>query len=282
MLLAECARAGARVETRCDVEAIDTGSAFQLRTSHGAIEAGALVVATGGLSIPSLGGSGFGYEVAKQFGLRVLPCRPGLVPFTFTDAFGALCGRLAGVSLQVKLTVAGRVFADAMLFTHRGLSGPAVLQASSYWQPGMDVTLDLLPGHDIVELFKSFKSDQPRALLRTALSRHLPKNVLGELESLWWRELADRPIAQWPARSLVDVGTRFGVWKVRPAATEGYRTAEVTVGGVDTRDLSSKTLASRAYPGLYFIGEVVDVTGHLGGFNFQWAWASGYAAGQAV
>jgi predicted Rossmann fold flavoprotein len=282
MLLADCARAGARIETRCDVEAIDGGSAFQLRTSQGGFEAGALVVATGGLSIPSLGGSGFGYEVAKQFGLRVLPCRPGLVPFTFTDAFGALCGRLAGVSLQVRLTMAGRAFADAMLFTHRGLSGPAVLQASSFWEPGRDVTLDLLPGHDAIELFKSFKSDQPRALLRTALARLLPKNVVGELESLWWTELADRPIAQWPARSLADVAARIRAWQVRPAATEGYRTAEVTIGGVDTRDLSSKTLASRAHPGLYFIGEVVDVTGHLGGFNFQWAWSSGYAAGQAI
>lgn len=282
MLLTECERAGARIDTRCEVEAIDAGAGFRLRTSQGAIEAGALVVATGGLSIPSLGGSGFGYDVAKQFGLRVLPCRPGLVPFTFTDAFGAMCNRLAGVSLPVKLTVGDRSLTDAMLFTHRGLSGPAVLQASSYWEPGLPVDLDLLPGHDSVELFKSLKSTQPRALLRTALSQHLPKRVIGELEIWWWKEWADRAIAAWSGRSLIDVATRFNAWELRPAAIEGYRTAEVTIGGVDTRDLSSKTLASRAHPGLYFIGEVVDVTGHLGGFNFQWAWASGHAAGQAV
>ncbi|MFZ5862972.1 MAG: NAD(P)/FAD-dependent oxidoreductase [Nitrospirota bacterium] len=282
MLLTECERAAARIETRCEVEAVDAGSGFQLRTSCGGFEAGALVVATGGLSIPSLGGSGFGYDVAQQFGLRVLPCRPGLVPFTFTDTFGALCQQLAGVSLPVTVTVAERSFTDAMLFTHRGLSGPAVLQASSYWEPGAPITVNLLPGHDAVELFKSLKTTQPRALLRTALSAHLPKSVVAELETLWWKEWADRAIAAWPGRLLVDVATRFGAWVVRPAATEGYRTAEVTVGGVDTRDLSSKTLESRTQPGLYFIGEVVDVTGHLGGFNFQWAWASGYATGRAV
>jgi predicted Rossmann fold flavoprotein len=282
MLLTECERVGARIDTRCEVEAIDAGSGFQLRTSQGVIEAGALVVATGGLSIPSLGGSGFGYDVAKQFGLRVLPCRPGLVPFTFTDAFGAMCNRLSGVSLPVRLTVADRSLTDAMLFTHRGLSGPAVLQASSYWEPGAPITVNLLPGHDSVDLFTSLKSIQPRALLRTALSVHLPKSVIGELETWWWKEWADRAIAAWPGRSLIDVATRFNAWEVRPAATEGYRTAEVTIGGVDTRDLSSKTMASRTHAGLYFIGEVVDVTGHLGGFNFQWAWASGHAAGQAV
>ncbi len=282
MLLTECERAGVRIETRCEVEAIDARAGFQVRTSQGPFEAGALVLATGGLSIPSLGGSGFGYDVAKQFGLRVLPCRPGLVPFTFTDAFGALCARLAGVSLPAIVTVADRSFTDAVLFTHRGLSGPAVLQASSYWEPGAPVTVNLLPGHDLIELFKSFRSSQPRALLRTALSVHLPKNLVGEVESLWWKEWADRSIAELPGRLLAELAARFGAWEVRPAATEGYRTAEVTIGGVDTRDLSSKTLASRAHPGLYFIGEVVDVTGHLGGFNFQWAWASGHAAGQAV
>lgn len=282
MLLTECERAGARIETRYEVEAIDGGSGFQIRTDRGAFTAGALVVATGGLSIPSLGGSGFGYDMAKQFGLRVLPCRPGLVPFTFTDAFRDLSERLSGLSVPARVSTGRHAFTDAILFTHRGLSGPAVLQLSSYWQPGESVVVDLLPERDATELFQSLKLTQPRAMLRTALSRHLPKNLVAELEALWWAEWANRSLTELPKRLLAEIASRLHAWELRPAATEGYRTAEVTVGGVDTRELSSKTMASRSHPGLHFIGEVVDVTGHLGGFNFQWAWSSGRAAGEAV
>jgi predicted Rossmann fold flavoprotein len=282
MLLKECVQAGVQIEIGCAVRTIEAGSGFRLATSHGGFQSDALVVATGGLSVPSLGGSGFGYEVARQFGVQVLPCRAGLVPFTFTDAFRDLSSRLSGLSVPARISTGPHSFMDSILFTHRGLSGPAVLQLSSYWQPGDPVVVNLFPHHDAVELLKTLKHTQPRALLRTGLSQHLPKNLIAELEALWWSEWAEKTIAELPGRVFTEVADRLQHWELKPAATEGYRTAEVTVGGVDTRDLSSKTMASRTHPGLYFIGEVVDVTGHLGGFNFQWAWSSGYAAGESV
>lgn len=282
MLLQECAQTGVRIEIGCGVGTIEAGPGFRLATTHGAFQGDALVVATGGLSVPSLGGSGFGYEVARQFGLRVLPCWPGLVPFTFTDVFQDLSSRLSGLSVPARISTGPHSFMDAVLFTHRGLSGPAVLQVSSYWQPGDPVVVNLLPQHNAVELLNTLKRTQPRTVLRTGLSQYLPKNLIAELEALWWPDWAEKPIAELPGRALSEVADRVQRWELKPAATEGYRTAEVTVGGVDTRDLSSKTMASRAHPGLYFIGEVVDVTGHLGGFNFQWAWSSGFAAGQSV
>ncbi len=282
MLLKECVQSGVQIEIGCDVLTIEAGSGFRLATSRGAFQTDALVVATGGLSVPSLGGSGFGYEVARQFGLRVMPCRAGLVPFAFTDALRGLSARLSGLSVPARVSTGSQSFTDSILFTHRGLSGPAVLQLSSYWQPGDPVTVNLLPHHDAPELLETLKHTQPRALLRTGLTQYLPKNLIAELEALWWPEWAEKAIAEFPSRVLAEVADRLHRWELRPAATEGYRTAEVTVGGVDTRDLSSKTMASRAHPCLYFIGEAVDVTGHLGGFNFQWAWSSGYAAGRAV
>lgn len=282
MLLRECVKAGVQIDVGCEVKTIEAGSGFRLATSHDEFRSDALVVATGGLSVPSLGGSGYGYELARQFGLRVLPCRAGLVPLTFTDAFRDLSSRLSGLAVPARISTGSHSFTDAILFTHRGLSGPAALQLSSYWQPGDPVVVDLFPHHDAAEVLKVLKHAQPGALLRTALGQYLPKNLIAELEGLWWPEWAQRPMTEVPARVFADVAERLHRWELKPAATEGYRTAEVTVGGVDTRDLSSKTMASRAHPGLYFIGEVVDVTGHLGGFNFQWAWSSGYAAGQSV
>jgi len=281
MLQDECARAGVDILTGCETQAVEHPDRFRLSTTHGVFEAEALVVASGGLSVPSLGGSGFGYTLARQFGLNVLDTAPGLVPFTFTGALHEVFGRLAGVSCEVRLHTQRASFREDLLFTHRGLSGPAVLQASSHWRPGEALRIEWLPGQDLAGLMRDWKREQPRSLLRSVLAERLPRKLVAELEVLCWPDLADRPLAEWPDRRLQAVAENLQDWAVRPAGTEGYRTAEVTLGGVDTRALSSRTLESPV-PGLFFVGEVVDVTGHLGGFNFQWAWSSGHAAGLAV
>ncbi len=282
MLLDECASAGVDIRHSCEVASLGADDGFRLETGQGTFTAGSLVVATGGLSIPSLGGSDFGYTLARQFGLRVQPLRAGLVPLTFTGAFRELSARLSGVSLRARVSCAAGSFVDDILFTHRGLSGPAVLQLSSYWQPGEPLQLDLLPGLGIADLLLSFKQDKPRSLLRTQLAGYLPVKLVKELEALWWPDEAGTPLAELPDKLLRDIAGRLANWVLKPAGTEGYRTAEVTLGGIDTRELSSRTMECRTRPGLYFIGEVVDVTGHLGGFNFQWAWSSGWVAGQYV
>jgi predicted Rossmann fold flavoprotein len=281
LLLAECAAAGVEVRMDCETDAVARDEGFRLGTNQGKYAAETLVVASGGLSVPSLGGSGFAYRLAAQFGLRLLPTSAGLVPLTLTGPMHELCKRLSGLSCEVVITSERAAFREDLLFTHRGLSGPAVLQVSNYWKPGAAVSIDLLPGRDAALLFLDWKREQPRALLRTALARILAQKLVHELEALHWPETADRPLADWPDRLLEEVAARLQAWEVRPAATEGYRTAEVTLGGVDTRDLSSKTMESKV-PGLFFIGEAVDVTGHLGGFNFQWAWSSGHACGEAL
>jgi predicted Rossmann fold flavoprotein len=281
LLLAECAAAGVDVHLGCETRAVDHDDAWRLATSRGPYCAASLVVACGGLSVPSLGGSGFGYRLAEQFGLRLLPTTAGLVPLTFSGPMLEMCSSLSGLSCEVVIANDRASFREDLLFTHRGLSGPAVLQISSYWRPGETVSIDLLPGHDAPALLRAWKRRQPRELLRTNLSRELPHKLVSELEALHWPEAADRSLADWPDRHLETIAARLQSWPVKPAATEGYRTAEVTLGGVDTRDLSSKTMESKV-PGLFFIGEVVDVTGHLGGFNFQWAWSSGHAAGVAL
>jgi predicted Rossmann fold flavoprotein len=282
MLLDDCHRLGVELRLNCETTAVDRdGGVFTVSTSTGDLRADSLVVATGGLSIPSLGGSDFGYALAEQFGLRLLPTAPGLVPFTFTGAEHALFARLSGVGCEVELACGDARFREDLLFTHRGLSGPAVLQLSSYWRPGDPIRVDLLPGRDAAAMSLAWKRRHPRALLRSQLGPLLPGQLPRELERLFWPDAAERPLADWPDRDLARVAARLNGWELRPAATEGYRTAEVTLGGVDTRDLSSRTMES-GIPGLFFIGEVVDVTGHLGGFNFQWAWSSGHAAGLAV
>jgi len=281
MLLAECRAAGVDILLDCETTSVEHPGGFRLSTGLGPFEAETLVVASGGLSVPSLGGSGFGYRLADQFGLRLLPTSAGLVPLTFTGAMQGLCERLSGLSCEAEISSPRATFREDLLFTHRGLSGPAVLQISSYWQPGEALFIDLLPGQDAARLFRDWKREQPRTLLRTALARRLPSRLVHELEALLWPASGDRSLADWPDRELETLGRQLQAWKVRPAASEGYRTAEVTLGGVDTRDLSSKTMESKV-PGLFFIGEVVDVTGHLGGFNFQWAWSSGHACGLAV
>ena len=282
MLLGECDRAGVTIMTRCDVEDVSQNTQWQVATSKGLFSGESLVVATGGLSIPSLGGSGLGYELASRFGLQVLPRRAGLVPFTFTDSFRELSERLTGLSLPVAISTARQTFVDDILFTHRGLSGPAVLQLSSYWQEGQVITLDLLPGKNADELFRQARQNQPKTLLRTFLAGYLPRKLVLELQALWWPELADTPLAEIADKRLRDIAGKLSAWQLKPAGTEGYRTAEVTLGGIDTNELSSRTMECKSHPGLYFIGEVVDVSGHLGGFNFQWAWSSGHVAGEVV
>jgi len=304
MLMEECRRSGVEVRTGCEIEAVvhptaswtgqsrramadhgkdmaSVGDGFKLNTNHGNFHSETLVVAAGGLSVPSLGGSGIGYELAARFGLRLLPTTAGLVPFTFTDAMHGVCSRLSGISSEAVLSSDRRSFREDILFTHRGLSGPAALQVSSYWQPGESITINLLPGRDAPRFLLGWKKDHPRALLRTRLAFELPYKLVLELEQLWWPQLAGTALAEWSNASLEALAGKLGGWLLRPAGTEGYRTAEVTLGGVDTRDLSSKTMESTT-PGLFFIGEVVDVTGQLGGFNFQWAWSSGSVAGEAV
>ena len=262
-------------------ETAPLGSRFHLKTNLGDFTSSKLVVAAGGLSVPSLGGSSLGYDLAESFGLRLHPRSAGLVPFTFTDAMHDVCGRLSGISTEAVLFNDSQSFREDILFTHRGLSGPAALQLSSYWQPGESISARLLPDHDAHVLLQDCKQAHPKTLLRSQLDHHLPRKLVLELEQMWWPELADTALAEWPGSSLLVMAQKLGNWVLKPAGTEGYRTAEVTLGGVDTRDLSSRTMESTT-PGLFFIGEAVDVTGHLGGFNFQWAWSSGFAAGQAV
>jgi predicted Rossmann fold flavoprotein len=281
MLLAECERAAVQIRTQCETTEVTHREGFHVETNQGEFSADTLVVACGGLSIPSLGGSGLGYPLAEQFGLRLLPVTAGLVPLTFSDSRKELFGRLSGTSCEVVICNQRASFREDLLFTHRGLSGPVVLQISSYWRPGEGIEINLLPGQQAVALMIGWKHTHPRSLLRTLLSSVLPGKLVHELELLHWPENAEKALADWPDLALEQVANQLQAWELKPAATEGYRTAEVTLGGVDTRDLSSKTMESGT-PGLFFIGEVVDVTGHLGGFNFQWAWSSGYAAGMAL
>jgi len=299
MLLDECAAAGVRVETGCSIERVQhggsagsgvtassapaSGHTFRLHTSRGMFEAPALVVASGGLSIPSMGASGFGYELARQFGHAVLPTRAGLVPLTLSGKHQERLADLSGVALPVTATCNGVSFSNFMLVTHRGVSGPSILQISSYWQPGDDLRLDLLPGADALGTLQQLQRERPAAELRTVLGDLLPKRFAQRLCEVWLPQLGpNRPIRQFNLPELKQVASQLQDWLLVASGTEGYRTAEVTLGGVDTDELSSSTMMSRRVPGLYFIGEVVDVTGWLGGYNFQWAWASGHAAGNAV
>jgi len=281
MLLAECEKAGVEIRRNCETSSVKHKEGFHLTSDQGDFSAETLVVACGGLSIPSLGGSGLGYQLAGQFGLRLLPTAAGLAPFTFSDAMKELFSRLSGVSCEVVISNHRASFREDLLFTHRGLSGPAVLQISSYWKPGEAVEINLLPGTRATSLLMGWKREHPRSLLRTQLTNILPGKLVQELQALHWPQNSEMPLADWPDRLLEHVANQLQSWQLKPAATEGYRTAEVTLGGVDTRDLSSKSMES-IVPGLFFIGEVIDVTGHLGGFNFQWAWSSGHAAGKAL
>jgi len=281
MLLDECADANVRIEVECEVARVEPAGAagFELVTARGAFSAQRLVVATGGLSIPSMGASGFGYQLARQFGHAVLPTRAGLVPLTLSGRPQEQYQDLSGVALPVEARAGGQSFRNQMLVTHRGLSGPSILQISNYWQPGEPLQLDLLPDRDSLEWLREQQQARPAAELRTILAEALPKRFAQRLCEQW---LTSKPMRQYRPQELKDIAAQLADWPVTASGTEGYRTAEVTLGGVDTNELSSATMESKRVPGLHFVGEVVDVTGWLGGYNFQWAWASGVAAGQAV
>ena len=283
MLLRECAAAGVEIRCACQVLEVNkdpqTGS-FTIVTSQGSWNASSLVIATGGLSIASLGATDFGYRIARQFGLRVEEPRPGLVPLTLTSQMLKQLSKLSGVSVDVLVSCEGRVgksFRENLLVTHRGLSGPAILQISNYWQPGKPISVNLLPDEDVYETLTSNQSSEIE--LANLLARHLPKRFAQA-----WCELyaVSKPIKQYQAAELHDIAEKIHNLQITPSGTEGFKKAEVTAGGVATSELSSQTMEAKSVPGLYFIGEVVDVTGQLGGYNFQWAWASGYAAGQFV
>jgi predicted flavoprotein YhiN len=274
---------------------LPAGGGFEVAASGGAFQCAALVISTGGLSIPKMGATPFGYSVARQFGLHIVECHPALVPFTFggtdRERFAGLAGVSADVAAKVTAEVtaevkagvtpraSGRAFRDKLLFTHRGLSGPAILQASSYWRAGESVEIDLLPGVDFAAVLAACRAAGARTEVRTVLARYLPKRLADR-----WCQVqgVSKSVVALSDREVAAIAADLRAWRVQPAGTEGYDKAEVTGGGVDTAELSSKTMECRNVPGLYFIGEVVDVTGQLGGFNFQWAWASGAAAGRAL
>ena len=277
MLLAECAAARVELRLNCRVNTVRNHGAFTLETSLGNFECNSLVIATGGLSIPKIGATDFGYRIAAQFGQRIVPPQPGLVPITFDNTSQQLFAGLSGVSVDAKVSAGGASFRENLLFTHRGLSGPAILQISNYLADGEAFAVDLLPDQSGLELLQA--EGRTNKELKTVLGQVLPQRFAHQ----WCAHCApSKQMNRFTARELEDVAQRLHGWKITPAGTEGYAKAEVTRGGVDTGGLSSKTMESRHVRGLYFIGEVVDVTGWLGGYNFQWAWASGHAAGQAV
>ncbi len=281
MLLAECRKAGVVLRLASTVSAIArTDDGFVVTVCGESLACAALVIATGGKSIPRMGATGFGYDVAQQFGLNIVEPRPGLVPLVFEGALKAKCAALSGVSVDAEVSCGKARFREALLFTHRGLSGPAILQISSYWREGQEVVIDLAPGTDFFAFLKSARRSHPRQEIQTALAGVLPRRLAEAIAADTGTQAAR--LADTPDATLRKVGMAVNDWRVLPSGTEGYRTAEVTLGGVDTRELSSRTFEARKVPGLYFIGEVLDVTGHLGGYNFQWAWASGHACGRAV
>jgi predicted Rossmann fold flavoprotein len=280
MLLAEAKDAGVGIRLDTEISKVSkTNSGFQIQASNLDIASDAVVIATGGLSIPKMGATGFGYQIAKQFGLSLLPTRAGLVPLTLSGKPLDSMANLQGVAIpETRITTGGQSFAEAMLCTHRGLSGPAILQISSYWHTSQAVEIDLLPKDDATEWLAEMREQHAKSELKTVLAFKLPKRfaemVCQEHGNPKMHELQGQILEQWAGR--------LHGWSIIPSGTEGYRTAEVTLGGVDTDELSSQTMEAKTVKGLYFIGEVVDVTGHLGGHNFQWAWASGYAAGTHI
>lgn len=277
ILLTECEWAGAEIRLKTQIRNIAaTDSGYRLTTGSGSINCDSLVVACGGLSIPTMGATGFGYDMARQFGLTVLPTRAGLVPFTLHPELKEQLAPLSGISCPVDVSCRKEHFREPMLVTHRGLSGPSMLQISSFWQPGDPLAINLLPTCSARDDLLALRSQKPQSTVAHYLAQHLPKRFAAAFNDLHgWTG----PLQGYKNSDIEQVAATLNQWAIKPAGTEGYRTAEVTLGGVDTRQLSSKTMATLARPSLYFIGEVVDVTGHLGGHNFQWAWASGVAAG---
>ena len=293
MLIDECTELGVQIHMDVETEKVvkkheegneshySVTSIFNSKVSSNKtrLECKSLIVATGALSIPTLGGSGFGYELAQEFQLPLVPRRASLVPFMFSDEIKDLCERLTGLSAPVDITSNGMHFLESMLFTHRGLSGPAILQISNYWNPGDEIIINLLPEINAQELLLTRKAKDPKTTIKKHLNELLPKALVLELEGMCWPKYKNYMLAEISKEKIEYIGNFLNAWHLKPAATEGYRTAEVTLGGVDTDVINSRTMETKDHSGLFFIGEVLDVTGHLGGYNFQWAWASGYSAG---
>lgn len=280
MLLGEMQRYGARLKLACTIKKIDkSADGFIVELSEGTVQCRSLVVACGGKSIPKMGATGFGYEIAAQFGLRLVETRPALVPLTFDPATLERLKPLAGNAVDAVVSCGKVRFTEAILFTHRGISGPAILQISSYWKEGDEIRIDMLPGTDLFDALRAQRTTNGKQALQTVLSYHLPK----KLAQLLAEENGNGShLADMSDKLFRHVEAAVRDWRIKPAGSEGYRTAEVTLGGVDTHNLDQRTMEAKSVPGLYFIGEVVDVTGWLGGYNFQWAWSSGWCAGQVV
>lgn len=283
MLESECRVGSVECWTGCDVQSVAENNhetaRFLLETTRGVVSAESLVIATGGLSIPKMGATDFGQRLAKQFGLRLTPMKPALVPITTNEAQTSF-GAISGVSLDAIAECGGVAFRENILFTHRGMSGPAILQASSYWERGNAMTLNIAPTLDFEHLWQENRSST--TTLKNVLAQHLPKRFVEAFCDEYAHDLANTPFSNLPVKGYSALAERLHAWRITPSGTEGYAKAEVTAGGVDTNELSSKTMESKKVRGLYFVGEVLDVTGWLGGYNFQWAWASGVAAGQAA
>ena len=288
MLVTECEKYNVTIITNASTSSIEYSDRKYLletiietkkNTTNLYTQSNKLIIATGALSVPTLGGSGYGYDIAKQFQLEVTNLQAGLVPFIFTDQIKNICENLSGVSHNVEVTCNETTFSEDILFTHRGLSGPVILQISNYWHLGDSISINLMPSVSLSNHIKDIKKTSPKLLLKSILSNMMPKALVAELENLFWMELANKPIGEWSNIQIEELGNTLNNWILKPSSTEGYRTAEVTMGGVNTDYISSKSMEVKNQQGLYFIGEVLDVTGHLGGFNFQWAWASAYAAG---
>jgi predicted Rossmann fold flavoprotein len=280
LLLDEADAVGVQLRTHCAVQLPQrTGDGYAIDTAAGRLRCASLIVATGGLSIPSMGATGFGYELARSVGHTLMPTRAGLVPLTLSGKHQERLAALSGVALDVEAGCNGAFFRTRMLITHRGISGPAILQISSHWQPGDDLRLDLLPGRDVLAWLQTQQIERPGTELKNVLAELMPRRFAQRLCEIW---LPNRPMKQFTPPQLQDTAALLQAWPLVASGTEGYRTAEVTLGGVDTAGVSSRTMESQHAPGLYFIGEVLDVTGWLGGYNFQWAWASGMAAGSAA
>jgi predicted Rossmann fold flavoprotein len=282
-LVRDLAGAGGRLWTGCALGEVTrgppSGAAFRIGTARGAVEAESVIVATGGLSIPRMGATGYGHALARAFGLRLVETAPGLVPLTFGDALREGMAALAGLAVPARVSAGRAGFEDGMLFTHRGLSGPSILQVSSYWRPGDAITVDFLPGADAAAALADLRRGAGGRSAANALAALLPERLARAVAG--WAGVEGR-LADLDARAMARLAGVLGGWTLRPTGSEGYRTAEVTLGGVDTRDLDGRTMMARAVPGLFFVGEVVDVTGWLGGYNFQWAWSSGWVAGRVA
>ena len=295
MLIDECQKAKVSIRTKCEVTKVELNSelehsqdqvtnaneaVFTVESNQGKFTTPNVIVATGGLSIPSLGGAtGFGYRLAEQFGFMVHKTEASLVPMTLAGKWHDFSAALSGVSIPVVASVESKGFVQSLLFTHRGLSGPVILQLSNYWKLGESISIDLLPSVNLQEAFRLVKDNTPKLTVNSILQGHLPKSLINAMQSLWWK---DEPLQNFKYVELEKIAKQINSWQLTPSGTEGYRTAEVTRGGVDVSEISSKTMQANNIKGLYFIGEVLDVTGHLGGFNFQWAWSSGYVAGKSV